>query len=84
MKSPTDMAIGGPMSRRALLTGAGATLAGATALLLPGASIGAAADAAPQQLTVAVIGDGRTGVWASLRAGVGGRNLEQELSTKIV
>ncbi|EIG57807.1 ABC transporter substrate-binding protein [Bradyrhizobium sp. WSM1253] len=49
-----------------------------------GASRALAADPAPSQLTVAVIGDGRTGVWASLRAGVGGRNLEQELGTKIV
>ena len=84
MKSPANTAIGWPMSRRALLTGAGATLAGATTLLLPGTSKGAATDTAPPQLTVAVIGDGRTGVWASLRAGVGGRNLEQELGTKIV
>ncbi|MDI4236695.1 ABC transporter substrate-binding protein [Bradyrhizobium sp. Arg237L] len=43
-----------------------------------------AADAVPPQLSVAVIGDGRTGVWASLRASVGGRNLEHELGTKIV
>ncbi len=43
-----------------------------------------AAEAAPSKLTIAVIGDGRTGIWASLRAGVGGRNLEQELGTKIV
>ncbi|MCK1351302.1 ABC transporter substrate-binding protein [Bradyrhizobium sp. CW7] len=68
------------LSRRSVLSiGAGfaATAAG-------GASRAYGADAVPSQLTVAVIGDGRTGVWASLRAGVGSRNLEQELGTKIV
>ncbi|TYL86178.1 PhnD/SsuA/transferrin family substrate-binding protein [Bradyrhizobium rifense] len=70
------------ISRRTLLSvGAGLAVASTGVGGLPRAN---AADAAPPQLTVAVIGDGRTGVWASLRAGVGGRNLEQELGTKIV
>ncbi|BAL74300.1 ABC transporter substrate-binding protein [Bradyrhizobium cosmicum] len=71
------------ISRRRLLaaSGAAAVTASIGARGLSGAH---AAEAAPPQLTVAVIGDGRTGVWASLRAGVGGRNLEQELGTRIV
>lgn len=70
------------ISRRTVLS-LGAGLAAASAGLggMPRAK---AADPAPPQLTVAVIGDGRTGVWASLRAGAGGRNLEQELGTKII
>ncbi|MBN8992864.1 MAG: ABC transporter substrate-binding protein [Rhizobiales bacterium] len=70
------------VSRRTVLS-VGAGLAAASAGLggLPRAR---AAAPVPSQLTVAVIGDGRTGVWASLRAGVGGRNFEQELGTKIV
>jgi len=70
------------VSRRTVLS-VGAGLAAAAAGLggLPRAR---AAAPVPSQLTVAVIGDGRTGVWASLRAGVGGRNFEQELGTKIV
>ncbi|MGY8707413.1 ABC transporter substrate-binding protein [Bradyrhizobium sp. 18BD] len=73
---------GASLSRRSVLSiGAGFAAAAAGAA---GASRANAADAVPPQLTVAVIGDGRTGVWASLRAGVGGRNLEQELGTKIV
>ncbi|HLG83915.1 MAG TPA: ABC transporter substrate-binding protein [Bradyrhizobium sp.] len=72
---------GAGVSRRTVLSiGAGFAAAATGA---GGASRANAADAVPQ-LTVAVIGDGRTGVWASLRAGVGGRNLEQELGTKIV
>jgi sulfonate transport system substrate-binding protein len=71
------------VSRRTFLASAGVTVAAATAGVR-GVSLAGAADAVPPQLTVAVIGDGRTGVWASLRAGVGGRNLEQELGTKIV
>lgn len=73
---------GAGISRRTMLS-VGAGLAAASTGLggMPRAK---AADPAPPQLTVAVIGDGRTGVWASLRAGVGGRNLEQELGTKIV
>lgn len=70
------------ISRRSVLSiGAGFAAAATGA---GGTSRANAADSVPPQLTVAVIGDGRTGVWASLRAGVGGRNLEQELGTKIV
>jgi sulfonate transport system substrate-binding protein len=69
-------------SRRQLLAASGLALLGGG---LPRIGTAArAAEAAPPQLTVAVIGDGRTGIWASLRAGVGGRNLEQELGTRIV
>ena len=54
----------------------------------PAASTGAAASATPAvespQLTIAVIGDGRTGVFASLRAGDGGRKLEDEIAAKVV
>jgi sulfonate transport system substrate-binding protein len=69
-------------SRRRILAASGMALLGGS---LP--RIGAAAEAAeaaPPKLTIAVIGDGRTGIWASLRAGAGGRDLEQELGTKIV
>ncbi|WP_375779456.1 ABC transporter substrate-binding protein [Bradyrhizobium sp. ma5] len=59
------------------------TVAAATAGVR-GVTFADAAGAVPTQLTVAVIGDGRTGVWASLRTGAGGRNLEQELGTRIV
>lgn len=71
---------GADISRRSVLS----IGAGFVAIAAGGASPVYAADAVPSQLTVAVIGDGRTGVWASLRAGVGGRNLEQELGTKII
>lgn len=70
------------ISRRNLLS-AGVGLAAVSAGVA-GPRRARAADAAPPQLTVAVIGDGRTGVWASLRAGVGGRDIEKELGTKIV
>jgi sulfonate transport system substrate-binding protein len=43
-----------------------------------------AADPAPSQLTIAIIGDGRTGIWASLRAASEGRSLEHTLGTKII
>jgi sulfonate transport system substrate-binding protein len=71
------------LSRRRFLAASGTALAGVAAI---GRNVdpAAATEAAPPQLTVAVIGDGRTGVWASLRAGVGGRNFEQELGTKII
>ncbi|RZN32618.1 ABC transporter substrate-binding protein [Bradyrhizobium sp. Leo121] len=73
---------GAGISRRSVLSiGAGFAAAATGVGRAPRAN---AADTVPRQLTVAVIGDGRTGVWASLRAGVGGRNLEQELGTKIV
>jgi sulfonate transport system substrate-binding protein len=69
-------------SRRQLLAASGSALLGAA---LPRIATSAGAtEVAPSQLTVAVIGDGRTGIWASLRAGVGGRNLEAELGTNIV
>jgi sulfonate transport system substrate-binding protein len=71
------------ISRRRLLAASGAAVAIAS-VGARGGSGANAAEAVPTQLTVAVIGDGRTGVWASLRAGVGGRNLEQELGTRIV
>lgn len=71
------------LSRRALLAASSAALAAVSAI--PRGAIGAdAAGAAPEQLTVAVIGDGHTSIWASLQAGVCGRELEQELGTKIV
>ncbi|NEV02286.1 ABC transporter substrate-binding protein [Bradyrhizobium uaiense] len=71
------------VSRRTFLASAGVTVAAAT-VGARGVSFAGVAESVPSQLTVAVIGDGRTGVWASLRAGAGGRNLEQELGTKIV
>ncbi len=86
-----------PRRRRFLhLTGLGlAGAAGAFALAgcgkddkPPAAAQGttpAPAAAAPAtQLTIAIIGDGRTGVFASLRAGDDGRKLEQELGAKVV
>jgi sulfonate transport system substrate-binding protein len=69
-------------SRRQVIAASGLALVAGS---LPRIGNGAqAAEAAPPQLTVAVIGDGRTGIWASLRGGVGGRNLEAELGTRIV
>jgi sulfonate transport system substrate-binding protein len=73
----------GGISRRKLLAASGAALAAASASSR-GFSSARAAETAPPQLSVAVIGDGRTGVWASLQAGAVGRNLEQELGTRIV
>jgi sulfonate transport system substrate-binding protein len=73
----------GGISRRTLLAASGGALAAASAGSC-GVLSAHAAETAPPQLTVAVIGDGRTGVWASLQAGAGGRNLEQELGTRIV
>lgn len=70
------------ISRRRLL--AASSVAFAAATVGPRRISPAGADAAPPQLTVAVIGDGRTSLWASLQAGVSGRNLEQELGTKVV
>ena len=69
-------------SRRQVLAASGLALVGGSLPRIGGSA--RAAEAAPPQLTVAVIGDGRTGIWASLRAGVGGRNLEAELGTRIV
>jgi sulfonate transport system substrate-binding protein len=62
--------------RRALQAGAGLTLAGTglSALSQP---------APPQQLTVAIIGDGRTGIWATLRAGENSQRVEAKLGTKV-
>jgi sulfonate transport system substrate-binding protein len=69
-------------TRRQLLGASGLALLGGA---LPRIGTTArAAEVAPPQLAVAVIGDGRTGIWASLRAGAGGLNLEAELGTKIV
>jgi sulfonate transport system substrate-binding protein len=69
-------------SRRQVIAASGLALVAGS---LPRIGNGAqAAEAAPPQLAVAVIGDGRTGIWASLRGGVGGRNLEAELGTRIV
>lgn len=66
----------GRTSRRRLLQASGLALAGISAH-------GIAQTAAPAQLTIAIIGDGRTGSWASLRAGANGRTLESELGSKI-
>lgn len=44
----------------------------------------ATAAAAPPQVTIAIIGDGRTGVFASLRAGDDGRKLEDEIAAKVI
>lgn len=88
-----------PGARRRFLTQAGSALLGtAGALWLAGcskegaptaASSAPAAPAAPPasaqpQLTIAIVGDGRTGVFASLRAGEGGRKLEEEIDAKVV
>lgn len=70
--SPLDSA-----SRRRLLQASGLALAGITGHTL-------AQTAAQEKLTIAIIGDGRTGTWASLRAGANGRNLEKELGTQVV
>ncbi|BEP71551.1 MULTISPECIES: ABC transporter substrate-binding protein [unclassified Variovorax] len=40
--------------------------------------------AALSQITIAIIGDGRTGVFASLRAGDGGSKLENDIAAKVV
>lgn len=66
-----------PLSRRRLLGAGGAALAAA-------AAPSAWAQEAPAQLTVAIIGDGRTSTWASLRAGNATRKLESDLGTRIV
>lgn len=68
------------VGRRALLRGSALFVLGAPAWQVARA----ATDNAPTQLTVAIIGDGRTGVLASLRAGAGGRKLDAELGTKLV
>ncbi|WP_407175096.1 ABC transporter substrate-binding protein [Bradyrhizobium sp. STM 3562] len=71
------------ISRRTLVAASGAALVAASAgSRLVSSSY--AAESTPPRLTVAVIGDGRTGVWASLQAGAGGRKLEQELGTRII
>ncbi|MBV8924983.1 MAG: ABC transporter substrate-binding protein [Bradyrhizobium sp.] len=72
----------GRISRRTLLAASGAALAAAAGSRE--ISFAHAAEPAPPQLTVAVIGDGRTSIWASLQASAGGRDLERELGTKIV
>ncbi len=62
--------------RRWLATSGGAAVAlgsGLPALAAP-----------PSQLTVAIIGDGRTGTWAALRVPGATAKVEQELSTKLV
>lgn len=71
MTIPTPAAL----SRRHLLGGAAALGLG------PWRSARAAA---PSQLTVAIIGDGRTGTWAALRSGATASKLEGELGTKVV
>lgn len=82
-------------ARRRFLSLSGLALAGGTgALALVGcgrseapaapAAGAAAPTAAAPQLTIAIIGDGRTGVFASLRAGDGGRRLEDEIAAKVV
>jgi sulfonate transport system substrate-binding protein len=73
----SDSIVRAPWSRRHLLQAGGLSLLG-----LAGA--GQAASAPPAKLTLAVIGDGRTGIWASLRANAGGRKLETELKTQVV
>jgi len=67
--------------RRELLAAGGLSLA---ALAAPGWMHTAAAQAALDKLTIAVIGDGRTGVWTSLQAGAGGVDLTKELGTKVI
>lgn len=57
--------------------------AGAAAALALGLPWPARA-AAPAKLTVAIIGDGRTGTWAALRTGSTTARLESELGTKLV
>jgi len=84
------------IARRRFLGLTGFTLAGAAGTLAlagcgkdekaPAADSKAAAatpaTAAPA-LTIAIIGDGRTGVFASLRAGDGGRRLDDEIGAKV-
>lgn len=68
-----------PLSRRTLIKAGAALAAGG---LLPR---GAFADAPlPPQLTVAIIGDGRNGVFASIRAGQGGLDVNRALGTKVL
>ncbi|MNK68091.1 putative aliphatic sulfonates-binding protein precursor [compost metagenome] len=51
----------------------------------PAAATGAATQAAaPPQVTIAIIGDGRTGVFASLRSEGGGSKLENDIAAKVV
>lgn len=71
------MSLERPIQRRRLLAGGGA------AALAFGTGLAARA-AAPAQLTVAIIGDGRTGTWAALRAPGATARAEKELSTKLV
>lgn len=67
-------------SRRGFLQASSLALLGTAAY----GSFASAQTPAPDKLTVAVIGDGRSGIWASLRAGVNNLDLEKELGTKIV
>ena len=75
--------IGANWSRRDFIKASSLSLLGAA-----GAGIGlgssAIAATAPSQLTIAIIGDGRTGVFASAKAGVGGLSLEKTLGTKVI
>lgn len=67
-------------TRRRLLQASGIALAGAAA----GSPLSLLAQTAPQQLTVAIIGDGRTSTWASLRAGNAAQKLEAELGSRVI
>jgi sulfonate transport system substrate-binding protein len=84
------------LARRRFLHLGGLTLAGAAGALAlagcgkddkapPAVAQGTApAPAATPKLTIAIIGDGRTGVFASLRVGGGGRKLEEEIGAEVV
>jgi len=69
-------------SRRHLLQAAGLTLAGSAFATF--AARPARAEAPPEQISIAVIGDGRTGLWGSLDVGTGAPKLAADLGTKIV
>ncbi|WP_077000346.1 ABC transporter substrate-binding protein [Variovorax sp. KK3] len=89
-----------PRARRRFLAQAGAALLGTGGALMlagcgkeaaapaagsaPAGGAAPAAAAAQPKITVAIIGDGRTGVFASLRAGAGGRKLEDEIGAQVV
>ena len=69
-------------TRRELIKATGLTAAG----MCMGSLLGRSADAAtgPEKITVAIIGDGSNGVFASLRSGAGGINADVATGSKII
>jgi sulfonate transport system substrate-binding protein len=79
---PADSNGSNARSRRNVLRASGLALLTAAASLKIADAFGE--DAAPSQVTIAIIGDANTGTWASLRAAVTGRPLDAELGTKVI